>query len=391
MAKIKHADRKHALLSASGASRWINCTPSPRLEEQFEESATSSFAAEGTLAHEFGDLALKSSIEVLSKKDSARDLEILRKHPLYTDEMEEQVHKYVSYVLEEFTAAKLKTIGALLLIEEKVDLTHFIEEGFGTNDAIVIADGTMEVIDLKYGKGIRVDAEDNSQLKLYGLGALRAYELLYDIHTVKMTIHQPRLDHISSAEISAVDLNTWGEDIVKPKAKLAYAGEGEQIAGSWCQWCKVKARCAALAGESLKMAKHDFKKPQLLTDKQLLEVYKQIPGFTGWASAVKDYILAEAIAGKKWKGYKLVEGRSNRKWVDDVKVAAQLLKLKFAPEKFMVSKLGGITLIEKLVGKDKFQTILGSLVVKPQGAPTIAEESDKRPAMGIEQAKVDFK
>jgi len=248
----------------------------------------------------------------------------------------------------------------------------------------------MEVIDLKYGKGIRVEAKDNSQLMLYGLGALRAYELMYDIHTIRMTIVQPRLDHIDSAEISAEDLNSWGEKTVKPKAKLAFSGDGEQKAGPWCQWCKVKAQCKALAADSMEMAKHEFKSPHLLTDKQILDVYEKIPQLTDWASAVNKHILAEAVEGKKWKGYKLVEGRSNRKWIDDVKVVAQLIKLKFTADQFMISKLAGIVAIEKLIGKAKFPEVLGGLVVKPQGAPTIAPESDKRPAMGIEQAKEDF-
>lgn len=390
---MEHSKRKHALLSASGASRWINCIPSPRLEEQFEDEQTSIYAAEGTLAHEFAELELKRALgqilPILELNQTAynQSLKTLRANSLYTSDMESEVEKYTSYVLEQFNAA---SPGAVLLIEEEVDLTYFIEDGFGTNDAIIITDGTMEVIDLKYGKGIRVEAKDNSQLMLYGLGALRAYELMYDIHTVRMTIVQPRLDHIDSTEIKAEDLNLWGENTVKPKAKLAYNGEGLQKTGPWCQWCKAKAKCATLAADSLRMAKHEFKSPHLLTDNQLLDVYKKIPQLTDWASAVNKHILAEAVGGKKWRGYKLVEGKSNRKWLDEIKVKAQLIKLKFIPDQFMISKLAGIVAIEKLIGKSKFPEALGGLVVKPQGAPTMALESDKRPAMGIEQAKEDF-
>ncbi len=383
MYKSKVVERKHAILSASGSSRWINCTPSPRLEEQVEDEQTSVYAAEGTLAHEFAELELKKFLKTILPND----LITLRANTLYTSDMESEVEKYTSYVLEQLRAAPS---GAVLLIEEKVDLTYFIEDGFGTNDAIIIADGTMEVIDLKYGKGIRVEAKDNSQLMLYGLGALRAYELMYDIHTIRMTIVQPRLDHIDSAITSAKALNLWGEKTVKPKASLAFLGKGVQKAGPWCQWCKVKARCKALAADSMEMAKHDFKDPHLLTDQQLLEVYKSIPQFMDWVSAVGKHILDRAIEGKKWEGYKLVEGRSNRKWIDETKVVHQLMKLKYSADQFMISKLAGIVAIEKLVGKTEFPKTLGGLVVKPQGAPTMVLESDKRPAMGIEQAKKDF-
>lgn len=378
-------ERKHAILSPSGASRWINCTPSPRLEEGFEDEQASVYAAEGTLAHEFAELELKKALKTVLPYMTI--LETLRANTLYTSDMEPEIEKYTSYVLEQLSAA---APGAVLIIEKKVDLTYFIENGFGTNDAIIIADGTMEVIDLKYGKGIRVEAKDNSQLMLYGLGALRAYELMYDIHTIRMTIVQPRLDHIDSVVIQAEALNLWGEKTVKPKAKLAFSGEGIQKAGPWCQWCKVKAKCGTLTADSLRMAKHDFQDPHLLTDKQLLEVYKGIPQFMDWASAVSKHILDRAVEGKKWEGYKLVEGRSNRKWIDETKVAKQLIKLKYSANQFMISKLAGIVAIEKLVGKAKFPETLGGLIVKPQGAPTIALESDKRPAMGIEQAKKDF-
>lgn len=382
---MDHIKRKHALLSPSGASRWINCTPSPRLEEQFEDEQSSIYAAEGTLAHEFAELEMKrNKISIITH---SQKLKTLRANTLYTPDMELEVEKYTNYVLEQFNAT---SCGAVLLIEEVVDLTYFIEDGFGMNDAIIIADGIMEVIDLKYGKGIRIEAKDNSQLMLYGLGALRAYELMYDIHTIRMTIVQPRLDHIDSAIIPAKKLNLWGEKTVKPKAKIAFNGDGVQKAGPWCQWCKVKAKCKALAADSMEMAKHDFKSPHLLTDNQILGVYEKIPQLTDWVSAVNKHILAEAIGGKKWRGYKLVEGRSNRKWIDESKVISQLKKLKYSVDQFMVSKLAGIIAIEKLIGKAKFPEALGDLVVKPQGAPTIAPESDKRPAMGIEQAKTDF-
>ena len=388
---VEHAGRKHALLSASGASRWLNCTPSARLEEKFDESTPSVYAAEGTLAHEFGDITLRMKSGQITKKIFDTEIKKLRKESLYSDEMEGEVDKYVSYVMETFMAAKKQTPDAVLLVEEKLDFSHLVEQGFGTGDACIIADGVLDIIDLKYGKGIRVDSEDNPQLKLYGSGALRAFELMYDIHTVRMTIVQPRLDHISVWDISVEDLISWGEREVKPKAEKAYIGEGIQKCGDWCKWCKVKAMCATLAAKNMKLAQYDFKDPHLLTKSQLIQVFKQQPMLVDWVNAVSEHILEEALKGVHWPGYKLVEGRSMRKWMDETKVAETLLSNKYTADKFMVSKLAGIPAIEKLVGKKDFIPVLGELVVNPPGKPTLVPEADKRPAMGVAQAKVDFK
>lgn len=393
MGEVNHSARKHALLSASGASRWLHCPPSARLEEKFEESSPSTssvYADEGTLAHEFGDLNLRKASGRITDSAFEKEIKELRKHPLYSSEMEGEVDKYVTYVLEAFAEAKQKTPDAVLMIEERLDFSHLVEQGFGTGDAGVIADGVLEIIDLKYGKGIRVEAEENPQLMLYGSGALRSFELMYDIHTVKMTIVQPRLDHISSWEIPAKDLINWGEKTVKPAAAKAYEGKGVQKAGDYCKWCKVKAMCATLAAKNVALARHEFKDPHLLTEKQLLKVYKQQPMLVDWANAVAEYLLAEALKGKQWPGYKIVEGRSQRKWMDKNKVI-EILELSHDPKDFMVSDLAGIPAIEKLLGKKDFPVLLGEMVLLPPGKPTLVPESDKRPAMGIEQAKMDFK
>lgn len=380
--------RAHALLSASGASRWLNCTPSARLEEYFSET-TSIFAAEGTLAHGFGELGLRKAIKLITLRKYNSEVKKLKLLELYNPEMDTEVQKYVDFVLGQYNVAKKQTKDAVLLIEEKVNLTEYIEKGFGTCDANIIADDVLEVIDLKYGKGVKVDADENPQLKLYGLGALSLYDMMYDIKTVRLTIIQPRLDHISTWEISVEDLRSWGESIVKPKAEQAYEGKGLQRAGTWCKWCKAKARCATLASQNLKVAKHEFKNPHLLTDPQILEVYKQVPVISDWIKAVGDYLLKEALGGKAWEGYKLVEGRSNRKWKDEDKVK-EVLEL-YEDIEILNTKLKGIGDIEKLVGKANFNELLGALIVKPAGKPTLVEKSDKRPAMGIEQAKEDFK
>lgn len=391
--QVDHSTRKHALLSASGAHRWLHCTPSARLEEKFEESSPSTssvYADEGTLAHEFGDLNLKKAAGHITESVFDEEIKELKKHPLYSAEMEGEVDKYVTYVLEAFGVAKQKTPDAVLMIEERLDFSHLVEQGFGTGDAGIIADGILEIIDLKYGKGIRVEAEENPQLMLYGSGALRSFDLMYDIHTVKMTIVQPRLDHVSSWEIPVNDLISWGEKTVKPAAAKAYEGEGVQKAGDHCKWCKVKAMCATLAAKNVTLAQHEFKDPHLLTEKQLLEVYKQQPMLVDWVNAVAEYLLAEALKGKQWPGYKIVEGRSQRKWVDEDKVI-ETLELSHDPKDFMVSKLAGIPAIEKLLGKKDFPVLLGGMVLLPPGKPTLVPESDKRPAMGIEQARLDFK
>lgn len=387
MSEINHTIRTHALLSASGASRWINCTPSPRLEENFESIQTE-YAAEGTLAHEIAELGLRLDLRMLNKKKHAEDMAALRKHHLYYDTMEEEVQKHIDYVLEQYMEAKRRTSDAVILIETKVDLTHYIEDGFGTCDVVIIADGVLEVIDLKFGKGLRVSAKDNAQLKLYGLGALRAHELLYDIHTVRLSITQPRLDSISSWEISAEDLIAWGLNEVKPKAELAFEGKGELVTGEWCRFCKAKAKCSALAAESLEVAKYEFEEPMLLSDEELIDAYEKIGKIQIWANAVADYIFQEALAGKQWPGYKLVAGRSNRQWKDQDAVANKLKEFKYTDDDIYTKKLLGIGAIEKLLGKTNFNFALSELVVKPEGKPTLVPESDKREPLN--SAKTDF-
>lgn len=393
MAQTDHSIRKHALLSASGSHRWINCPPSARLEEKFEESnpsKSSVYADEGTLAHEFGDINLKKKEGLIDDKTFVAELERLRKDKLYYVGMEDEVDKYVTYVMEQLTEAKKVTPDAVLLIEEKFDFSHIVEQGFGTGDASIIADGTLEIIDLKFGKGVRVDAKENSQLKLYALGALRSFDMSYDINKVRVTIVQPRLDHIDSWEVSVDDLLTWSTRTVKPRAEEAYTGKGLQKAGEHCRWCKVKALCATLAAQNTRIAQHEFKDPHLLTEQQLLDVYKIIPMIQDWANAVGEYLLDQALKGKDWPGYKVVEGRSLRKWVDEEKVYDLLTEKEYAEDEFMVSKLAGIPAIEKLVGKKVFPSLLGDLVILPPGKPTLVPMSDKRPAMGLDQARMDF-
>ena len=380
----KHSTRKHALLSASGSSRWLNCPPSARLEEKYPES-TSKYAEEGTLAHELAELELQKSFTgYIPWHSYDEQKKMIEESKLYLPEMADYVDTYVSYVL---LAAKSNA----LFIEDKIDLIEFIEEGFGTCDAIIVGDGVLEVIDLKYGKGIRVEAKENSQLMLYGLGAYYKHELTYDIKKIKLTIVQPRLDHISTWEIAPKKLMAWGNKVVKKQAKLAYAGEGDFNPGDHCQWCKAKPRCKALAASNLEIARHDFVDPAELTDKELLEVFEKQSLLVDWVKSVATYLLDKALEGKKWTGFKVVEGRANRKWSDVDKVGKVLSLEGHSEAEIFNTKLKGLGDIEKLVGKDNFTALLGKLVIKPQGAPTLVADTDKRPGMGLAQAKEDFK
>lgn len=390
MAGVEHSARKHALLSASGSTRWLNCSPSARLEEKFPNKS-SVYAEEGTLAHENSDVELLYRLGEITKRVYNSELKKIQKNKLYSSEMPGEVDKYVTFVMETFNSVRRDHPDAVIMVEQRLDFSHIVKGGFGTGDVLIIADGVMWVIDLKYGKGVAVSAEDNPQLKLYGVGALRAHELSYDIQTVRLCIMQPRLDSLSTFDISVDDLNDWAENTVKPGAEKAYTGEGEYKTGSWCKFCKAKSVCRAMAEDNLKLAKFEFADPDILADFEIAEVLGKLDVLTDWAKSVKDYALEEALKGKEWPGFKVVEGRSIRKWLDEKKVTERLVKLDFKPDQFEISKLAGIGVVEKLLGKKDFYKELNELVVKPQGAPTLAPESDKRPGMGLAKAKQEFK
>lgn len=390
MAEHNHKERAHALLSPSGAHRWMRCTPSARLEDELPEQGETFFTLEGTLAHELAELELLLYAGRLTKKKYKEVYDELTDSEYYSEEMDEYVDTYVTFVIEEYEAALRVDEGAVLKIEDRIDLTRYVEDGFGSNDSVIVGNGRLSVVDLKYGKGVPVSAEDNEQLMLYGLGALYENMLLYDVQTVRMVIVQPRLDSISEWEISAAELLDWAENTVKPKAEMAYAGEGEMNPGDHCRWCRLKAQCPALRDYNLEVAKHRFAEPKLLSDAEILEVFERIDRLTDWAKAVADYVLQEAMNGKQWPGYKLVEGRSRRKWSDEEAAIKTLREKGFTDEEILKMSLEGITKIEKLVGKKAFPDVLGPYVVKPKGKPTLAPEGDKRPALGAESAKEVF-
>ncbi|GAA0763774.1 DUF2800 domain-containing protein [Clostridium sartagoforme] len=377
----------HAMLSASGASRWMACTPSARLEQQFENK-TSDYAAEGTLAHELGELKLRKELEGLSTRSFNSKVKKIQENKLYTADMPDYVDMYVETCLERVSEAKATTPDALFKIEQRLDFSEWVPEGFGTGDFVIIADGTMEVCDLKYGKGVPVSANNNKQMMLYALGAISEFSFLYDIEKVRMTIIQPRLDNISTFEVTVEDLLKWAEEYVKPKAELAIKGEGEFCAGDHCKFCRAKAVCRARAEKNLELAKYEFEKPTTMDNNDIAYVLSKVDELVSWASDVKEYALEEALKGEEFEGYKVVEGRSNRKWSSEDDVAKVLIGQGFLENIIYTKKLTGITNMESAIGKKEVQRLLGDYIIKPVGKPTLVPVADKREPYN--PAKSDF-
>lgn len=368
---------KHAVLSASSSHRWLNCTPSAMLEKSFENKESEA-AAEGTAAHELCEHKLKKALKRRSKRPVS---------DYNTDEMEECSDAYVDFVMELYQQAKQKCKDPVVLIEQRLDFSAYVPDGFGTGDCLIVSDDTLHIVDFKYGLGVLVEAEHNPQMMLYALGALAIYQDLYDIEFVSMSIFQPRRENVSTWTISVPELLDWAENELKPKAELAANGEGEYCSGDWCTFCRAKATCRKRAEDNLKMARLDFKEPPLLTDEEVAEVLEQLPDLTKWATEVQEYALEQATKhGKHWTGFKVVRSVSRRKYTDEEKVAQTAIKAGY--EDIYKKALIPITEMEKLMGKKKFAEILGDLVYKPQGKLTLAPETDKRPAVDVFE---DFK
>lgn len=381
---------KHALLSASGSNRWINCPPSARLEEVIKEEA-SEYAREGSFAHALAELKLAQYLGNITKPKYNTELKRLKQDGFYSEELEDYTQAYVDFAVEKINDARAHTKDAVALLEAKLDYSPWVPEGFGTGDLVLITDGVLEIMDFKYGAGVAVLAVDNSQMRLYALGAIHQFSMLYDIQTVRMTIVQPRLDSISTDEIAIDELINWGDTVVAPRAELAFNGEGEFKSGEHCRFCKVKATCRARAEVNMQLARHDFKPPALLTDDEIAEVMFIADELQRWVSDVQAYALDRAVNhGKQWPGYKLVEGRSYRRYADEFEAARALLAAGFDEDKIYSKSLLGITAMEKLVGKKKFNEILGAVVEKPPGKPKLAPEEDKRPEIKS-TAEIDFK
>lgn len=354
----------HAILSPSSASRWLTCTPSARLEALMPDT-TSAYAEEGTKAH---DLAARMLY------DDPRYEQLFNEAPA---DMAEAVQVYVDTVRAKYAAAERRNKDAILLIEERLDLTDYVPDGFGTADAVVIADGTMEVIDYKHGKGVRVDAFKNKQMMLYALGALAQMALLYDIHTVRMTIVQPRMDNISEYEMTAEELQAWGSTVLAKQARAAYDGEGTLVPGPHCTFCKAKASCKALAEAGRDVLNR--KSPDLLTPREVAELLPLLTVIKNWLEAFAEGALNAAMAGTEIPGYKVVEGRSVRQYADEAAITSRLLGEGYEVEAILKPRtLRGITELEKLVGKKLFGSLTEGLIDKPAGKPTLVPVSDSR-------------
>ena len=358
----------HALLSPSSSERWISCPPSVRMSEGIEEKP-SEYAAEGTAAHSLCEYKLR---ELLGYEQ----LDIRENLDYYNKEMEDCTEEYRNYINE--LLAEHDGRKPLMFVEQRVDFSRFVKEGFGTSDCIIIDNDTIFIIDFKYGTGVKVDALNNSQMMIYAIGALEMFDGIFDISHVVMTIFQPRLNNISSFEMTKEELYHWAFTILKPAADMAYQGSGEFKCGEHCRFCKAKSNCRARAEYNLKLAQYDFKMPATLEDIEIESLLGKLDMLIDWAEDIKTYALDQAVQGKKWRGYKIVEGRSNRKYTDEKAVADKVTKAGYDPYE---KKVLGITAMSKLLGKKKFEELLGGLIEKPQGKPTLVSESDARPEM----------
>lgn len=333
----------HAVLSASSSHRWLHCNPSARLELEFEDRETSA-ASEGTAAHALCEHKLKRRLKLRSDRPVSH---------WDNDEMEQYTDEYVDFVMEQVIRERRRDENTQVLIEQRLDFSCFVPDGFGTGDCLIVSKGRLHIIDFKYGQGVLVEAEDNPQMKLYALGALEQFGEQYQIKKVKMTIFQPRRENVSTWETTAFKLKTWAKKDLKPKAERAFKGEGEYCPGEWCLFCKAAVKCRARAEDKLRLAQTEFQLPPLLTDSEIEQVLAKLPDLKKWADEIQEYALQAALGGKEWSGFKLVEGRSVRKYTDEGAVA-QAAKAAGYSDIYKQSLIS-ITEMERLMGKKDFE------------------------------------
>ncbi|CAM3745379.1 DUF2800 domain-containing protein [Cohnella lubricantis] len=380
-----HAERAHALLGASKASQWINCPPSARLQEHMPDKR-SEYADEGTLAHELAEIKLRRRLTPCNSKERKRLEDALKKvqaDPRYGPEMENAVQEYCDRVEERFMAAKARSSDAVIIFEDWLDFSEWTAPGQGgIGDVSIISDGILDVIDLKYGKGVPVSAIGNPQIRLYGLGAWANYNYLYDIRELHMTIDQPRLDSVTTEVMSVDELLTWAETVVRPAAALAYEGKGEHKPGDHCRWCKVKATCRARADANMAMLAYEFRDPALMTLDEIGPILSIAEQLAAWAKDVADYAFEAAKSGKRIPGWKLVRGRSNRTITDKDAARSALAAADLEQDKYLKPQdLLGIGDLEKKIGKKELAALIGGLIVKPEGKPVLVVETDPRPEL----------
>lgn len=369
---------KHAYLSASSSHRWLSCPPSARLCAE-KPDQTSPYAREGTDAHTLCEYKI---LTALGKKvpDPVPHLDY------YSAEMEDCADEYSSYVMEQLELIRQICPDPQIMVEQKLDFSRWVPDGFGTGDCVIAADDILHIIDYKHGLGILVEADRNPQMMCYALGALELLDGIYDIQTIRMTIFQPRRSNISTFECTKAELLSWADSTLAPTAALAFNGQGEFTAGDHCQFCKVKATCRKRAEHNLELAKYDFAMPDTLDKFEISAILEKADALTAWAGDIKEYALKQALSGVRYDGFKVVEGRANRKYADEEAAASRVKNAGFDPYE---KKILGITAMTRMLGKKKFEELLGSLVIRPQGKPTLVPDSDKRPA--INTAKNDFK
>lgn len=370
---------EHAILSASSAHRWLTCPPLPQLE-RFFENKTSEVAHEGTIAHALAEHKVRKLIGEKTRKPKSK---------LIDTDMEQYTNDYASYINEQLQAIKQITPDPIVLVEQRLDFSNYVPDGFGTGDCLIIADKTLHIIDLKYGRGVLVNAENNPQMMLYALGALNVFDALYDIEEVSMTIFQPRKYNVSTCVKSVKELKDWAESELKDKAELAFKGEGVVQYGPWCQFSNCNALIRARKDYHDKLTRFQLCSPYLLTDAELEEVLEHVDDLVKWATEVKEYVTKVALeADKEWKNFKLVEGRSVRKFTDEEKVA-EVCKANGFTDIYRNSLIT-LTDMQKLMGREQFNTLLGNLVYKPEGKPTLVPRSDKRKELVVHNVNKEF-
>ncbi|HUM60285.1 MAG TPA: DUF2800 domain-containing protein [Clostridia bacterium] len=370
----------HARFSPSAADRYIHCPPSLILgEEAGAEDTSSDYSREGTEAHSLGEFLLKEALGIPCE-DPRPGLHY------YTDEMQECAEGYRDAVLEIFHTLQRDCPDAIISIEQRVSIEEYADGAFGTSDAVLIGNGEMFIVDYKHGRGVEVSAEDNAQLKCYALGAYLAFSPLYDIQKITLVIYQPRINNFSQWSLTTEALLNWAENDLRPAAEMALHGEGDFACGPWCRFCRAKAVCRKRAEENMMLARYDFARPDSLEDDEINIILGKVDALTAWANDVREYALQRALAGYAWDDWKVVEGRSVRKYADEDKVAAAVKAAGYDPYE---RKLLNLTEMQKMLGKKQFEELLGPLVIKPEGKPTLVSRSDKREE--INTAMTDFK
>ena len=365
---------KHAVLSASSSARWLACPPSAQLCAALPDTVTD-YAREGTCAHELAEYKVQKLLGNLTPNPT-ENLDF------YDTEMEDCTDSYAQYIAELLATLQ----EPMVLVEQRLDFSRYVPDGFGTGDCVIVAENVLTVIDFKYGKGVAVSADHNSQMMLYALGALELFDALYDIAEIRMVIFQPRIQNLSECTLPLSELLHWAETELKPKVALAAKGDGDFCAGEHCRFCKVKATCRKRAEHNLQLAKYDFAMPDKLTDTEIETILETADQLTAWVADVKEYALRQALSGKQWHGYKVVAGKSNRKYTNLAAVAAAVQA--YGKNPYKEPELLGVTAMQQLLGRTQFEALLGNLTEKPQGKPALVPYSDKRPEWS--NAQEDF-